>query len=228
MNPDKLFDYLDGNLPKAERDQLEQEIARDPQLQREVAIAREIHKRGVGSREVLGVADASVKQQRPGTLGRRIAIIFSALALLNVLFGIAVIIGRHGKKAQDPSAEEASIRAQLTESLEKAANAALPLPVIAKEIKLTALASQRDAIADKIIAMAVELGGAGNKGLPDDSGLTVLAEVPGNHESAFEQALVSVGGPSPVPNAASEKAGTSEDKILLQVRITTIAPARTP
>ena len=43
MNPDKLFDYLDGRLPGAERAALEQQLISDKQLQRELALAREIH-----------------------------------------------------------------------------------------------------------------------------------------------------------------------------------------
>ena len=43
MNPDKLFDYLDGKLSAAERVALEDRLASDQQLQRELAIARRIH-----------------------------------------------------------------------------------------------------------------------------------------------------------------------------------------
>src|SRR5205823_9348172 len=53
MNPDKLFDYLDGRLPAAERAELEEQLISDRQLQRELAIARQIYA-GMGgdSREV--------------------------------------------------------------------------------------------------------------------------------------------------------------------------------
>ena len=40
MNPDKLFDYLEGRLPAAERAALEQRLISDKQLQRELAVAR--------------------------------------------------------------------------------------------------------------------------------------------------------------------------------------------
>src|ERR1039457_3694252 len=42
MNPDKLFDYLDGKLSAQERAALEEKLTTDPLLQRELAIAREI------------------------------------------------------------------------------------------------------------------------------------------------------------------------------------------
>ena len=53
MNPEKLFDYLEGKLSETERVRLEEQLAADPQLQRELAIAREMHRRSRGSREVL-------------------------------------------------------------------------------------------------------------------------------------------------------------------------------
>src|ERR1044071_2918391 len=43
MNPDKLFDYLEGRLPEAERRALEQRLVSDEQLRREVAVARQIY-----------------------------------------------------------------------------------------------------------------------------------------------------------------------------------------
>src|SRR4029453_3884015 len=43
MNPDKLFDYLEGRLPASERVALEEQLMRDEQLQREFAVARQIH-----------------------------------------------------------------------------------------------------------------------------------------------------------------------------------------
>ena len=42
MNPDKLFDYLEGRLSPVERAALEQRLVSDTHLQRELAVAREI------------------------------------------------------------------------------------------------------------------------------------------------------------------------------------------
>src|SRR6266542_3213699 len=54
MNPDKLFDYLEDRLPAAERAALEERLMSDKQLQRELAVARQIHAGMRGdSREVL-------------------------------------------------------------------------------------------------------------------------------------------------------------------------------
>ena len=43
MNPDKLFDYLEGRLSPKERSALEKQLMSDKQLQREFAVARQIH-----------------------------------------------------------------------------------------------------------------------------------------------------------------------------------------
>src|SRR5438093_10892237 len=43
MNPDKLFDYLEGRLSQGERAALEEQLMSDKQLQRQLAAARQIH-----------------------------------------------------------------------------------------------------------------------------------------------------------------------------------------
>ena len=43
MNPDKLFDYLDGRLSPNDRAALEDQLMLDQQLQHELAVARQIH-----------------------------------------------------------------------------------------------------------------------------------------------------------------------------------------
>jgi anti-sigma factor RsiW len=53
MSPDKLFDYLDGKLSPADRTQLEEKLMSDPQLRQQFNIAREIHRSGRDSREVV-------------------------------------------------------------------------------------------------------------------------------------------------------------------------------
>jgi hypothetical protein len=226
MNPDKLFDYLDGNLPAAEREQLEERIAEDSQLQRELIVARKIHREMGGSREVLGVAEETpAVGTRGAAIGRHVAIAFFVLVLVNVFIGIMFIIGRKPKNDLGP--QEAAIRAQLTASLEKTAGLALPAPTLADEIKITASASERDAVADKIIAIATRLGGSGTKGLPDDSGVIVWVEVPGDRESSFRSALVPLRA-SPLPAEPSTANGGSPNaKRILQIRISDSEPPKT-
>ena len=135
MNPEKLFDYLEGSLPEQEQAELERKLATDPQLQRELAIAREMHRRSRGSREVLGESeDIDIPAAPSGKLGRRLIAAFALLVLVNVLVGIAFIIGR--KKPENPAdlrARELAIRQQLTASLQKTAETALPAPTLATE-----------------------------------------------------------------------------------------------
>ena len=71
MNPDKLFDYLEGKLSPADRTELEEKLMSDAQLRREFNIAREIHRSGGDAREV--VVPDPAEMERGAKLGRRIA-----------------------------------------------------------------------------------------------------------------------------------------------------------
>ena len=93
MNPEKLFDYLDGNLPAREHAELEERLATDPQLQRELALAQEMHRRGRrGAREVLGESDELEVPPPSGKLGRRLAAAFALLVLVVILPVIGVYL----------------------------------------------------------------------------------------------------------------------------------------
>src|SRR5207237_9201830 len=70
MNPDKLFDYLEGRLPAAERAALEERLITDKQLQRELAVARQIHAGMLAaSREILLPSEPDMTEQ-----GRKMAL----------------------------------------------------------------------------------------------------------------------------------------------------------
>src|SRR4029453_423048 len=84
MNPDKLFDYLEGRLPAAERAALEDQLISDQQLQRELAVARRIHA-GMhdGSREIfLTMQTDEIKRGRKMAL--RVGAAFIILMAINV------------------------------------------------------------------------------------------------------------------------------------------------
>src|SRR5476649_1200012 len=93
MNPDKLFDYLDGKLSAQERAALEEKLTTDPLLQRELAIAREIHNGMRGSREVVDVTLDPTAHGMPegATLGHKVATAFAVLVALNVGIGLYFI-----------------------------------------------------------------------------------------------------------------------------------------
>lgn len=223
MNPEKLFDYLEGNLAAEERAQFEERLATDPQLQRELAIAREMHQRSRGSREVIGESeDMDIPSLPSGKLGRRVVTAFALLVLVNVLVGIAFIIGR--KKPENPAdlrARELAMRQQLTASLQKTAETALPAPTLAaEEIHLSASESEREALANNVVMLATQCGGSAVKAPPDDNGITVLADLPASREDEFRQALAPLAQAdfsSPTPRKENP---TAKERVNIYVRIT--------
>lgn len=231
MNPEKLFDYLEGNLTSEERAKLESQLATDPQLQRELAIAREMHRRSRGSREVLGESEEiDIPVAPSGKLGRRLVTAFALLVLVNVLVAIAFIIGR--KKPENPAdlrARELAIRQQLTASLQKTAETALPAPTLATgEIHLFAAASEHETLANNVALLAKQCGGSAAKAPPDDKGITVLADIPASREDEFRQAvapLASSDFSSPTPRTEKPVA---RERINIYVRITQAAPSPNP
>jgi len=223
MNPEKLFDYLEGNLAAEERAQLESQLATDPQLRRELAIAREMHRRSRGSREVIGESeDMDIPSLPSGKLGRRVATAFALLVLVNVLVGIAFIIGR--KKSENPAdlrARELAIRQQLTASLQKTAETALPAPTLAAdEIHLFASADEREAIVNNVVMLATRCGGSAAKAPADETGITVLADLPASREDEFRRALAPLTQAdfsSPTPR---QEKPASKQRVSIYVRIT--------
>ena len=210
MNPDKLFDYLDGKLSDAERAQLERELAADTQLQRELAAAREIHRSMPDSREVFAPLDATTT--RGAILGRRIAVAFSVLVFLNVVFGIYAIAFM--KRRAHPTQEQN--RQDLVQSLQKTAALALPTPSLdIDEIKLSAPAAEQDALANKVIAAAQQCGGSGTKGLTNENGILLFAEVPSARLNDFHDTLKKLGAVIPTPSTASP----AGEKTIVQIRI---------
>jgi hypothetical protein len=214
MNPDKLFDYLEGNLPEAERTQLEKQIADDPQLQRELAIAREMHRRSRGSREVL-VDDPEIPAPAK-PLGRRLITAFAALVLLNVLVGIAFIIGKKDGTGE-VRAREAATRKQLEASLQRTAETSLPLPTIGDEIRLSAIGGERERVADSVIALAKQSGGTAAKALPDEKSIVVVVDLPSMRADEFRRALAPLAPPDYSPRP--EPSPSADKRTILQVRI---------
>jgi len=230
MNPEKLFDYLEGNLAPEERARFESQLASDPQLQRELAIAREMHRRSPDSREVIGESEEIDIPPPSGKLGRRVATAFALLVLLNVLVGIAFIIGqKKSDKSTDLRARELAMREQLTASLQKTAEAALPAPTIdVDEIHLSAPANEHESIANNVVMIATQCGGSAAKAPADVRGITVLAELPAAREEEFRHALaplVQADFSSPAP--PKERLSANE-KVNIYVRITQASPSPSP
>src|SRR6266513_1475104 len=149
MNPDKLFDYLEGRLPAAERAALEGQLISDQQLQRELAVARQIHA-GMrdGSREVF-LATQTDATRRGRKMALRVGAAFIILMAVNVGAGLW-IIARHESKNPNRALLEAQTREQIMKSLEHAATAALPPPpsLGVSQITISAAQGGLDAVAN--------------------------------------------------------------------------------
>jgi len=214
MNPDKLFDYLEGKLDPATRAELENRVMSEPELQRELALARQIHSRIRDSRAVLDQLHRSAEVNRGAVLGRRIAIIFTVLVFLNVLFGIYAI-GFMGKKQRASPPNEQS-QQELTRALQNAAATALPTPTLdVDEIKVPATKAQEGGVAEKIMAAAKECGGSAARNLSNDNGLLLFAEIPAVQENSFRDKLARLGA---APSKAAENTPAAGNKIV-QIRV---------
>jgi anti-sigma factor RsiW len=211
MNPDKLFDYLEGRLPAAERAALEERLMSDKQLQRELAVARQIHAGMRGdSREVLLPPRPDVTEQ-----GRKMALRVGAafIVLMAVNVGIGLwLIARHETKNPNRALLERQMREQIANSLEHAAVAFTPAPLGIGEIMVPAAAGKLEVVANEVIMIASRFGGSATKGLPDKGRLSVLVDVPSNREPEFRAAISSMVGralpASATPATASQAPGS--------------------
>src|SRR4051794_20898287 len=221
MSPEKLFDYLEGKFSTEQRAAFETELAANPQLQRELAIAREMHQRARGSREVVGDQDPDIPLP-PKALGRKLLTAFAALVLLNVIVGVVFIIGNK-KGTGELRAREEATRKQLAESLQRTAESSLPLPTIGNEIRLPTASADVARVADGIIALAQQAGGSAAKAPPDDKGITVVVDLPSNRADEFRSSLRPLApvdySPAPEPSPAADR------RTILQIRVGELAPS---
>ena len=195
MNPDKLFQYLDGKLPSNERAAIEEQLITDPGLQRELKIARQIHERiAANPHASTEVILPSEEGARAGVLGRRIAIAFSVLVALNVGFGLLFIAHRESSKSSLSSVEAVMSR-QLRESAENAGARALPAPTLNEfDVSKTMAA---EAIPDSVLSIqnsALRAGGTATSALANPDGkMVVIADVPTEKRSDFLLSLAATG-----------------------------------
>src|ERR1051326_2797825 len=158
MNPDKLFDYLDGRLPPAERAALEDQLISDKQLQRQLAVALQIHSRMRGdSREVLLPPSPEVADQGR-KMALRVGTAFIILMALNVALGLW-LIARHEAKNPNRARLEKQRREQTAKPSERAA-ATLPRERGALEASKTptpAANGKLEATADQLVTIVSHL-----------------------------------------------------------------------
>jgi hypothetical protein len=204
MNPDKLFDYLEGRLPSSERAALEERLMSDEQLQREFAVARRIHAGMRGdSQEVVLPATADVSPQGRN-MAIRIGVAFMVLMFVNVGIGLYFIF-RHESKNPNRPLLEAQMREQIAKSIERAAPLTpAPNALGVTEIKIPAETGKLDSVADKVVAFVSALGGSATKGVPDAGRLSILVDLPANRESEFRAAIASITAERPGSAASAE------------------------
>jgi hypothetical protein len=220
MNPDKLFDYLEGRLSSKERAALEEQLMSDKQLQREFAVARQIHAgmRGDSREVVLPVQADGSEQGRKMAI--RIGVAFMVLMFVNVGIGLWFIF-RHESKNPNRPLLEAQMREQIAKSIEHAASLTpVPNALGVTEITIPAEKGKLDAVADKLVAIVSELGGSATKGVPDAGRLSILVDLPAGRESEFRGAVTSIQGggspkspaPTKPPEPRSPAPATGENK----------------
>ena len=225
MNPDKLFDYFEGRLPAAERAALEQRLLSDKQLQRELAVARQIHAGMRGdSREVLLQPKSDMTEQ-----GRKMALSVGAafIVLMAVNVGIGLwLIARHETKNPNRALLEKQMREQITNSLEHAAATFTPAPLDVGEIMVPAATGKLETVADEVVTIATRFGGSATKGLADQGRLTVLIDLPSSREPEFRAAISSTMGEAPA-TAAQQPGSTipaTQEKKSFIVHVVETAP----
>ncbi len=212
MNPDKLFDYLEGRLSASERAALEDRLISDKQLQRELAVARQIHAGMHGdSREVLLAAKPEMTEQGR-KMALRVGTAFIILMAVNVAFGLWLIV-RHESKNPNRALLETQMREQITKSLERAAATLTPSPdaLGISEITVAAVAGKLDITANEVVTITSRFGGAATKGLQDGGRLSVLVDLPSNREQEFRAAIASIGEerPGSTPPATATEPGST-------------------
>jgi hypothetical protein len=221
MNPDKLFDYLDGKLPDHERRALEERLMGDVSARREFDVARRIH---AGMRENQSDRPEILSEMSEETaargrrMARQVGLAFTVLVAMNVLLGL-VYIAHHESKNPNRQLLDEQAREHLRQSLEKAAAATLtPPPLGVSELRITIDRGQSDAVADGIVKAAKKFQGDATKGVPDNGQLQMLVEIPANKAADFKGALSSLPGVKEVNGEIS--AGNSAEKISVIVALT--------
>ncbi len=196
MNPDKLFDYLEGRLTSSERAALEERLISDKQLQHELAVARQIHTGMRGdSREVFLTTEANVRE-RGRKMALRVGTAFIILMAINVGIGLW-LIARHETKNPNRALLETQMRQQIAKALEHAATALTPAPLGVNEITIYAGTGKVEGTAEQVIKIASQLGGSAIKGLGDQHQLDVVVDLPQNREAEFRAAIAPISGAKP-------------------------------
>ena len=179
----------------------------DKQLQREFAVARQIHAGMRGdSQEVELPAPPDVPEQGH-KMAIRVGVAFMILMLVNVGIGLWFIFKHESKNPNRPLLE-AQMREQIAKSIEHAA-ALTPAPnaLGVSELAIPAAAGKLDNVANEVVTIAARLAGSATKGLQDNNRLTVLVDLPSNREQEFRAQIASITEEKPAPSTLAKATG---------------------
>jgi Tfp pilus assembly protein PilN len=195
VNPDKLFDYLDGKLPEHERHRLEEQLMNDAEARREFDVARRIHAATGGGREHLEVVDEVVGDRSQGKRAvRQILLATLVLVAVNVFLGL-LYIAHHESTNPNRALLDQQNREELRQALDRAAADALtPPPLGVTELNLTVEKGREQAVADEIVQLTKRLKGTATAGIPDDARMKMLVELGGERSQEFRDALQNLDG----------------------------------
>ena len=197
----------------------------DKQLQREFAVARQIHTGMRGdSREVVLPAPPDVPEQGR-KMAIRLGVAFMVLILVNVGIGLYFIFWHESKNPNRPLLE-AQMREQIAKSIQRAA-ALTPAPNVlgVTEITISAATDKMDSVANEVVTIAGRLGGSATKGLQDSHRLSVLVDVPSNREQKFRAQIASITEETPgSASTATEATPAAGEKKSFVVQIVEATP----
>ena len=220
MNPDKLFDYLDGKLPDHERRAVEERLMSDQTARREFDIARRIHASMRGNesdrREVLAELPEETAA-RGRRLARQVGLAFIVLVAMNVLLGLAYIARQESKNPNRQLLNEQA-REHLQKSLENAASTLTPPPLGFGGLQLTTDAGKSTAVADEIVQAAQKFSGSATKAALDNGKIDVVVEIPGKTAPDFKTALSLLLGVKEITGEVS--AADPNEKVSVIVHLT--------
>ena len=220
MNPDKLFDYLDGKLPDHERKAVEERLMSDPTARREFDIARRIHaSMQENQSDRLEVLDelSDENAARGRRLARQVGVAFIVLVAMNVLLGL-VYITRHEIKNPNRQLLDEQAREHLRKSLENAAGTTLTPPALGVGgLQLTTGQGQSASVADEIVKAAGKFPGSATKGVLDNGKTQVLVEIPGKSAPEFKNTLSSLPGVKSVTGEIPAAGDDEKLSVILQL-----------
>ena len=219
MNPDKLFDYLDGKLADHERKAVEEQLMSDPTARREFDVARRIHasmRENESDRPEVFDELSEETAARGRQLARQVGLAFIVLVAMNVLLGLVYIAHKESKNPNRQLLDEQA-REHLQKSLENAASTLTPPPLGFGGLQLTTEAGQTSAVADEIVRDAQKFLGSATKATLDNR-IDVMIEIPGKTAPDFKKALSVLLGEKDVTGEIS--AADPNEKISIIVHVT--------